>query len=331
MVVDPKASPSDLAAFIVTLPEGTDFSQDPTRVLQKTLLTGKPEERDPLKYAEIFGRAATSLNVSPWMRFACRAEELNGERRAKDADMQAIAVKLDALAEEAGNALPNTKARNMLLGGVLWSGAIVKRGRHQYKEEAATQRLSAAYYGLAGETAKQLVGMFAAQVGEVTAAFASNGDGEITRACLGLIAARDYAANALPIYPDWMQENASIHIAWALAMAHLGDVPGANAAFLDQHEADFFNGRHSRLAQWARVFQVWKIYRNGWHANVIVQDPVDLPSSSADNAALTVKLLVALSQRALGQEQAAKTRLAAIANHQGPDGGIPMAVAKRLL
>lgn len=330
---DPKAAAEELADLIVQLSDGADFAKGISAPLMNVLLVGKTEERNPLKYAEIFRLAASKADSSSWMHFACRSEEINGKRRAKGADMPALALELDRLVAEANDQLPNTKERNTLLGSVLWNIALVRRGLRQYSEAAAAQRQSSAWYGLAGNVEKQLIGLFAAQSEDVTAAFVDGDDDLIVKSCKALVAARDHAEYALPAYPDWMKDNAPLSIAWVLMMARQIEVPayitGESAAIW--HSVDFDRGLKSRFPQWAKVFNVFAMYYDGRHEEVAAQVPVDLPSSSADNAALTVQVVVALAERKLGRVDEAKARLTAVANHQGPDGGIPMAVAKRLL
>ena len=323
---DPKAIAEELADLIVQLSDGTDFAKGISAPLMNVLLVGKTEERNPLKYAEIFRLAASKVDSSSWMHFACRSEEINGKRRAKDADMPALVLELDRLVAEANGQLPNTKERNTLLGNVLWNIALVRRGLRQYSEAAAAQRQSSAWYGLAGNVEKQLIGLFAAQSEDVTAAFVSGNDDLIAKSCKALIAARDHVAYALPVYPGWMKDNAPLSIAWALTMGQLARIE------VDRPDNDdFLAGGQSRFPQWAKVFNVFATYDAGAYEETAALVPVDLPSSSGDNAALTVQIVVALAEQQLGLMDKAKARLTAVASHQGPDGGIPMAVAKRLL
>lgn len=327
MAIEPRGSVEEIAAQVVQLPDGTDFTKGEVGALQG-LLIGKPEERDPLKYAEIFWRAAESAAASPWMRFACRSEDINGRRRAKGANLPAIAEELGQFIRQASEELPMSNHKYLFLGGVLWNVAIVRRNLRRYREAAAAQRQSSAWYGLAVDVPNQLKGVFAAQVEEVTAAFVDGDSGAIRRSILALIAARDHVLFALPGYPGWMQQNAMIHIAWSLAMS-----AAAYPNLLDwrSYRDDFDAAKAGPLAQWAQALRLWDQYTEGRFAEIIEQVPVDMPSSSADNAALTVQIFKALAERKLGRSAEAESRLRAVAGHQGLDGGIPTAVAKQLL
>ncbi len=326
---NPRASSEELAGLILGLPDGVDFSAEEVGILGKTLLTGKTEERDPMKYAQVFELASEGA-TSPWMRFACRAEEVNGMRRARGADMVGLADRLDQIAREANAALPNTSEKFGLLGNVLYNVALVKRGLRWYEEAAEAQLQSSGWYGLSGDRAKQLVGIFAAQVERVTAAFVAGEDVAIVRSIRALVAAREHVAHVVSPYPNWMVDNAAIHISWPLMMARIAGIPEVSWAWLEAQAADFQAGTGSRYPQWARVYSAWDFLKVGNYRQAAGEVPIDLPSSSADNAALSVHILVALAERALGITNAL-ARLQAVGAHQGPDGGIPMAVARRLL
>jgi uncharacterized protein YbjQ (UPF0145 family) len=318
-------APAELAEEIARFPDGYDFREE--RELQK-LLTGQVEERNPLKYAEIFRAVAARDDISPWMKFAARSEDINGRRRAKGAQHAEIVRELSALAEEISGGLPESREKSFLLGGIWWDAAILNRNLRRYREAAAAQRRSSSWYGLGGYVEKYLIGIFAAQVEEVTASFEGKDDVLIRRDIEALVAARNLVRSALPDYPSWMKTNAPVHIAWAVMMAELRGVYGIDSK---NYREDFAESRNSSMPQWARVFQVWEDYRQGRYKQVTGAAPVDLPSSSADNAALTVQILVGLAERKLSRPEQAQERLRAVANHSGANGGIPIAVAAVML
>lgn len=327
--LDPAASPEELARLIAVLPDGTDLGSDCVGKLGRVLLTGLPAERNPAKYASVFNLVRANPAASPWMRYAAWAEEVNGKRRVKGADMPAIAGELDALGREAAAALPSSPHKSSLLGNVAYNRGIVCRGLRRYAEGARAQRESSAWFGLAGNAAKQDTSLFAAQVETVSAAFVL-GDKEAVRLnCAALAALRDYILMSSREYPAWMKDNASIHIAWAFMMARLlgaitPDVPGT-------YGADFRAGGESRFAAWALVFRTWRRYAAGEFSEVVQTQPIDLQSSSADNSTLSIQLLIALAKREEGDAESAKLILQSVAGHAGPDGGIPIAVAQQLL
>lgn len=327
MGIDPRGGVEENAAEVVRLPNGTDFTKGEVGALQ-VLLTGKPEERDPLKYAEIFRVARMKLGITPLMHFACWSEDINGRRRAKGADLVAIANELDQLILQASGALPSSDHKHLLLGGTLWNVAIVRRNLWRYRSAATVQRQSSAWYGLAGDVPNYLKGIFAAQVEEVTAAFVDGDSEAIRNSILALVAARDLIWHALPEYPSWMKQNAMIHIAWPVAMCAVAypDLFGREA-----YRGDVEAAKAGPLAQWAQVLRLYDLYAEEQFAAIIEQAPVDMPSSSADNAALTVQIFKALAERALGRNDEAENRLRAVAGHRGLDGGIPVVVAKKLL
>lgn len=327
MGLDPKSSVTELAEKMVELPDGTDFSE---LTLNRVLLLGKPEERDPLKYADVFETVTKNPKASVWMRFACWAEKINGRRRAKGADMAALADELDQLVFEASNELPNYQHKYTLLGRVLWNAALVRRGLRRYSEAAQAQRQSSAWHGLAGNAEQQMVGLFAAQVEEVTAAFVAGDDKSIVRSLRALVAAKDLSLNASNEYPNWMKDNAPVHIAWALAMAEpIVSLPHPELCF--ENYLEDARTAAKPFAQWAKVFEVLDMYANKDYEGVIRENPVDLQSSSADNAGLTVRVVVGAAHLQLDHEEEYRKCLQAVMAHSGPDGGLPMAVAKRLL
>jgi hypothetical protein len=326
--LDPKGPPEEWTDLIVGLPDGTDFA--PVKSLANTLLVGKPEERNLLKYAEIFRMVCQNPKASPWMQYACRAEEINGLRRAKGANMIQLASELSKLADEVSVRLSHNRDKCNLLGNVLYNTALIRRGLRQYFQAAVSQQESSAWYGLAGNREKQLVGLFAAEVEQVSDAFVKGNDEEIVRAIHALMAARDYVEDALPVYPDWMKDNAVLHVGWAVMMARVLDLFPFTLDCM-RPVWGWEDSAASRFAHWAQVFRTWLMYRREQYEQVIQETPAGLPSSSADNAALTMRMLAALSHKAFGNTEEYKKILQSVADHQGPDGGVPMAVAKRLL
>jgi len=327
--LDPAATPEELALQIVGLPDGTDMGGDCVGKLGRVLLTGKPEERDPLKYARVFDLAMRDPKATPWMRFAAWAQSVNGRRRAKGADMPAIANELAKLSGEAASQIPNGPHKYLLLGDVAYNLGIVNRGLRRYEDAARAQRVSSAWFGLADNRAKQDVSLFAAQVEEVTSAFVRGDSAHIRVHSTALAALRDYIANTHTYYPAWMQDNACVHIAWALMM---GSLFGAiDEKSLMGHQEYFVAGELSRFAAWKTVFETWEAYRRLEFDWVIATNPIDAPSSSLDNSTLTIRILVALAKRMQRDAEGARTILEAVAAHSGPDGGIPIAVANRIL
>lgn len=320
------ASAKDIADEIVALPDGFDFSK--TNLSSVLLLAKNPSERDPHKYAEIFYLATKHPNISLWMKFACWAEAINGTRRhAKGSDMPILLRELDALVERANNKLPNGDHKYILLGTIFYNMGIIRRGLRQYWESAKDQHHASAWFGLAGDTEKQLVSLFVAQVEETTAAFFAGDDDEIERSIRAMFAFRDYITYAVTPYPVWMKQNASIHIAWASYMAVLG----FHITTMFEFGKDFRDWRDNSPAQWARAAHALELYYADKFSELTEQDAVDIQSSSADNAGLTVKIFVALAYRELGKKAKSKKILTEVANYAGPDGGIPIAVATRLL
>ena len=324
--LDPAATPEDLALQIVGLSDGTDMGSDCVGKLGRTLLTGKPEERNPLKYAAVFDLVRNDPKASPWMKYSAWAESVNGRRRAKGADLNAIVDELNKLADEAVAAVSASDSKNLLLGNVEYNLTIACRGPRRYEEGMRAARRSSAWFGLAGNAAKQDTSLFVAQVEMVSVAFVAGDALATRRACLCLVALEGYIEKASYPYPAWMADNAPIHIGWAIMMGYL-----IKAFNRGEHSSYFGRGEASRFAPWKRVFDTWRAYDLCEFDKVIATDPVDTPSSSLDNSTLTVRILVALAKRETGDKDGARAILEKVANHTGPDGGIPIAVAKSLL
>lgn len=331
MPLNPLASVEVNAHEIVQLPDGTDFARGAHDQLLP-LLFGAPGERNPLKYAEIFGIAKNLASTTLWMRFACDFERINGLRRAKGADMAALGSELNALVRQTERELMNEDPKYTLLGGMFYNLAIICRGLRRYRDAATAQRKSSAWYGLTDDVPKQLVAIFAAQVEEVSAAFVREDIGDIARSIRALMALRDHIFRALPEYPGWMKDNASIHIAWARMMAQFGfSDPERLIPSLMPWSDEASTAGQSRSPQWAQVFRTWLQFGTMQYEEVTREIPIDLPGSSANNAGLTIQIIRAIVERRLGRTVEATSRLHAVANHTGSDGGIPMVVARRLL
>lgn len=318
------ASMDTLEKEIIQLPDGFDFTKTN---LYAVLLLGKPEQRKPEKYANTFFLASGNSKASKWMRFACWAEKINGKRRVKGADMSALASELDELVRQASDELPNGNNKYNLLGASFYNAGIIRRGLRMYKESAEAQRQASAWYGLAGNIEMQYVCLFVAQVEETTAAFVCGSSTLIERSIRALIAMRDHIKVVIDPYPSWMQDNAHIHIAWATTAAYEFDVK----VYYDDFEDDCQKWEESRFAQWAKVASVRKLLLEGNCNEVVKQNPIDLHSSSADNASLTIQVLVAQAYLYLGNKNEFGKIITAVANHNGLDGGIPMAVAKKII
>lgn len=312
---------STIVQPIITQPDGTDFSK--MGDLQR-LLTGNPGERNPLEYAAIFEIASQAVDISPWMEYACRIEVINGKRRAKGADFKTLVAELETLATEAAADVPDGVHKYALLGSIKYNTALILRNLREYSRAAEAQRQASGWYGVAGDSEKQAVYAFAAQVEEVTAAFVKGEPTEIEKDISALIAMRDFVANTFHPYPQWMQMNASLHIGWAVMMANILDIGPSWTQF----PADFKAGVASPLVAWAKVFRVWLLYSTGMLTEAAGMMPVEVQSSSASNTDLSVKLIAALAGKCSMNMDITLTE---IAEHTGPDGGIPMAVAKELL
>lgn len=324
---DLKSSDEAITEEISKFPDGFDFNKTN---LAQILLLGKPEERDPARYAKVFSTVKRHPKASVWMRYASWAEKINGERRIKGADMPKIAADLHVLLHCAKIDLSNGNNKYILLGTANYNLGIIRRGFRKYTEAAQAQREASAWYGLAGNTGMQYVCLFVAAVEQATQDFIDGGYRKIDRAIKMMVALREHIQCVVSPYPDWMQKNAAIHIRWAQIMAqhYLGY---SWFGHYDQENEDFrYWGEHAS-AHWIKAAHVIKQYEKCEFSQMIRQDVIDTHSSSADNAGLTVKIFVALAHKKLGNKDEYKKILTAVANHTGPDGGIPIAVANQLL
>ncbi|MBI4114606.1 MAG: hypothetical protein HY445_02065 [Candidatus Niyogibacteria bacterium] len=324
-----------IAQEIVRLPDGFDFSK--TNLLQILLLSKKPEERDPQRYAEIFQIASMNPSVSLWMKYACRAEVINATRRMKGIDMISIIENLGCLFDEAEKELPKEKNSYILLGDILYSRGIARRGPRQYTDAARDQLEAAQLFDTAGNKEKMYISLFVALVEKATAHFVVRNKDGIWKSVKEMISMRAYIQHAVDPFPAWMEYNAHIHIRWAVAMARL---IGVEIVYSDL-DSDSKHWKEKSPAQWAKVAHAAEQYFAGKFSELAKQDPINIQSSSADNAGLSVKIFVALANRMLGlnskgdlqikYNREANDILKDVANHAGLDGGIPIAVAKHLL
>lgn len=322
---------SDLAGDIVRLPDGTDFASGDVGSLFQGLCLGKSGvPRNPARYAEIFSDVAAHPGVSPWMHYAAKLEVVNGLRREEGAHLEGLANRLAGVIEEASLALPSSRDRDLLLGGAAYNLGILRRGLRQYADAAESQLQSVGYYALAGDRGKMFASLFVSDVETISDLFVDQADP--TEAIDSLIACDQYAAKTLDVYPPWMHDNAPIHIAWAVMM---------NALYMGEFEAgllkdeyvkdEFRSARGTKFPHWATLFQAWEEFLQKDYQAVIDRAPVELPSSSADNARLSLQILIADAEYELGRDEDAKRRLRAVKDHDGADGGVPIAVATAIL
>ncbi len=317
-------SPEALAAEIVLLPDGYSFSSLKEEKELAGLLT---VARDPLRYAEIFAAVRKHRSASAWMQLAARAEEVNGRRRAKGADAPQLATDLDRIAREAEQTLPGSREKYALLANVRYNEGILNRQPRTYSQGADAQRLASAWYGLAGNTEMQYTCLFVAAVEDVSAAFCSGDDGALRYALRALVAAGALIEAQFSGYPEWMFSNAPTHISSAIVLANLM----RDGLYPEDYSRHLLEASKTDMVHWNKFFAVWNDFSESRFSDVAVSLPSEVESSSLDNARLSVQVVVALAERNLGKNDEAKARLERVANHAGPDGGMPIAVAKRLL
>src|SRR3989338_661283 len=317
-------SPEELAAEIVLLPDGHSFALKSEKELAGLLTV----VRDPLRYAAIFKAVAERQDASDWMRFAARSEDINGRRRAKGAIHSDVVQELTWLARDAEQKLKNSMEKYALLGGVYWNTTILNRNLRRYAEAAVSARLSASWFGLAGDTENHFVSLFEAQVEEVTFSFGKSDNDAVRDAVVALAIFRDYIKLMVGPYPLWMVQNAQVHIASAAMMAYLRGV----RIDLDAYADDFRDSAtQTVMPHWANVFVACEHYRAGRYQEVVGIGPVDVSSSSADNAELARQIVIAYAERELQRAEKSRERFEAVAHHRGPNGGMLIAVAEAAL
>ncbi|MEK7555191.1 MAG: hypothetical protein AAB518_04380 [Patescibacteria group bacterium] len=330
IALDPASSDEELIETIVAWPDGTNVGKDADG-LAATLLTGKPEVRNPSRYAGIFDGVARHPRATPWIKLMAQSESVNGRRRLPGANMEALSAELNGILTDAERELEPGKAKHVFLGSGFYNAAIVCRGLRRYRDEEAMQRRAAAYCALAEDWAGHDTDMFAAQVGAVSHAFVAH-EAAIESSIKALIAVRDFIKEQRYPLSKWMVNNGSQHIAWSIMMA---DIMGAlDDLKLDECGDDFAEAKKIGLAPWVPVWEAWGSYCDDDYDTVIATEPSKAPSSSNANADLTLKILIALAREKRdddGDVEEAQKLLEAVVNHQGSDGGIPITVAKHLL
>jgi hypothetical protein len=321
IMLDPSRPVANLAAAIVGLPDGTDLS----RVGLEILLTGGPpptgSARDPLLYARIFSEA-TTVARTPWMRLACRLQAVNGLRRDPAQPMAPIAEELAEISAAINAELQPGQLQFALGADAGYQRGLVLRMTRRYAEAAAAQAESAAWFFAAEQPDKGYVGLFVSAVESASAALCRGDRAKIRASLAHLRQMRQVVRVTCSTYPKWMQENAAVHLWWAYLLAEMA-YPERG---VDEEEVT----RSS--AHWAATAQVARALR-AKESDAVAKALAEadrfegFQSSSMANAVLTMRLLAAKALMRENQTRRAKAIFRQIANWQGPDGGVPAAIA----
>lgn len=164
---------------------------------------------------------------------------------------------------------------------------------------------------------------------------------ERTRSAVKHLVSLDNLARSMTdSYPNWMQENAAVHIVWAKMMANCGihTLFSILQGVEEGEFADALSAASAKMPHWQTVLELSRLYTDGKDAEVVakaedaLQKLGSIKSSSIGNAQLTWKILMALSYVRLLRGDDAFFLLREVArNFYGPDGGVCVAVAERLI
>lgn len=318
--VDWSLSDEALANIVVALPDGTDLGMHP---LSDLLVGRNGAPRDPERYARIFSLASEGAK-SEWIRLACRIQDYNGTRRTEGANMKALASGLNALARDVMR-LPVGSQQQALGGEIAYHQGIIERGLRNYRAATRAQLASSLWLSAAGQHEKARVAVFVAAVEDMSAALVGWNITAIVQAFHHLRQLREIVRLTCDPYPRWMKENAALHIWWArcmIAMLHV-DV-GYPEEDADQLEVENTPFEHW---QWVVAVNDATFTSTATLADEALSSLQSFPSSSIANVVLTIKLLKA----EVLEEEKERALLQEVASWDGPDGGVPIAVAKAKL
>lgn len=305
-------SNEQLASLVTELPDGTDLGM---HAMSDLLVGRNGVSRDPARYSQIYSIAAEGATTD-WMRLACRIQECNGARRMGDVDLRRVTNELEDITR-AVLQLPTGPHQQALGGELAYHYGIVFRGLRNYLAASRVQLASSLWLSAAGQHEKARVAIFVAAVEDMSAALIEGNITAIAQAFHHLHQIRKIVRATCDPYPRWMQENAAIHVWWAYLMAGMLIVG-----------TGYFEEDDDREEIEATIFPHWKlvydVVTEATTARAALEQLRDLPSSSIGNAFLTIKLLQA--ERLTGPKR--HTLLEEVAAWDGPDGGVPIAIAK---
>lgn len=319
-------SDDELADILLAHPVTTDFFFGHPAGDLLVGRNGAPQ--DPARYARIFALAAARAS-DPAMRLACLVEEWNGRRRPPNAaphyEVASVYASLrDKLAQE----VPSGEVKAVLGGSIGYNLGIVLHGLWRYLEAGNSQLVSASWLILAGRQDKALVALFVAAVDHASHALVKGEPTQIAEQLEHLRRMRAIVRKEVSPYPRWMVENAAWHIWWAHLMAEV-DYP-ERGSDLELLRAGEFPPAY---APWQRLLEVSEIGDRVSQiaaADAALASPEMVQLSYAD-VVLAIKLCKAWTMLELRQTEGAREILTEITGWTGVAGGVPMAVAARVL
>lgn len=308
-----------LAERLIAEPLGTDFFM---RHPMGDLLFGRNgAPRDPNRYAGICALAA-GRTKDPGIRLACRIEEQNGRRRARNADHTAVARELAQIQFDLIRDLQPGQIQSGLGGSLNYNLGIVLRGLRRYCEAGNAQLASGGWLNAAGKQADAQVALFVAATEYASDALVRGNPEEVLAQLLHLRQMRNLVRVTCPEYPRWMQDNATLHIWWAHFIA------GQDYA---ERDADRDELRAGCYPHWKWLFDVTELTVS--ESVIVAADQalvaLETVSSSVANVVLSLQICKARALRALGKTDEARACLTEVMDWSEPDGGVPMAVAAR--
>lgn len=328
-MLDVSKSVEELAADVVGLPDGVDLENDTG--LRAILLGDKTKgvARDPGRYADIFGRAGGLSGVSAWMKNACVIEMINGHRRDPSCSFKSV--------DDMWNALSSLSVNDTLLCGKKdYNLALLERMSRNYHEASLTHQRRARAFANAGQTVDALVALFVADVESASDALVGGDEDDINEALCRLEETERVVRGVTDPYPTWMAENAAVHIVWAQMMANFPAGSDVLNYVDDDQFAEALAASEKKMPHWHTALQMAKLHDDGEYDEVLkmgrnaLQNLGGVKSSSLGNTQLTWKILMACACFGLIMYEESYSLLNEVINHDGLDGGVPMAVAKRV-
>ncbi|MBI4281323.1 hypothetical protein HY625_00715 [Candidatus Uhrbacteria bacterium] len=323
MTLDWSISDEALATVVTALPDGTDLGAHPLA----DMLTGRNgAPRNPERYARIFTIASQNARTE-WMRIACRIQDYNGTRRMPSSNMMRLSAGLHALAGEI-ESLPVGPQQWALRGECAYHQGIVACGLRDYAGAARAQRFSGFWFSAAGLHDNGRVAVFIEAVDEVSAALVEGKIIEIQQAFAQLLQIREMVRQTCDPYPRWMQENAAIHVWWAHLMAKM---LGVTIEYLGGDDESEVLRTPCEQWRWACHVATARTDEIPASADAALLALSNASSSFIGNVVLTIKLLKAHALLREQRKDDARKLLREIVAWLGPDGGVPIAIAKVML
>lgn len=285
-----------------------------------------PAQRDPVAYCRIWGDAAQGA-TSAWLKQSCEHRAIWGQFHCLPLEPSIERELIGKMTVAAtGVRRLSHPERDVLLGSVQHHLALMHRATREYVSEAQWHREAFETYLRIGRVADANVARFLESVARAKQAVI-DGDRRIVERSVEelLTVRREVMGIKAGAVHSFLVRNTGLDVWYISLMAR---IPYPEKIADEDHIRSLPESNH-----WRQFFEIIDVRRGGNAHSV--RDAVTryenafpvMTSRSYPNPVLTAALIGAEARSALGEADAEQRRRA-VASWIGPDGGLPIAIAK---